>query len=45
VQRAHADITQGDLVDTCARSAFEDTRRKAAKFGAKGSTIGATKPR
>jgi hypothetical protein len=40
----HTDITQGDLVDTYARSAFEDTRRKAAKFGAMGSTIRATKP-
>jgi hypothetical protein len=27
-----------------ARSAFEDTRRKAAQFGAMGSTIRATKP-
>ena len=44
VQRAYADITQGKLVDTYARSAFEDTRRKAAKFGAMGSTIRATKP-
>jgi hypothetical protein len=35
---------QGDLVDTYARSAYEDTRRKAAKFGAMGSTIRATKP-
>jgi hypothetical protein len=32
-------------VDTYARSAFEDTRRKAAKFGAMGSTIRAAKPR
>jgi hypothetical protein len=38
--RAH-----GDLVDTYARSSFEDTRRKAAKFGAMGSTIRTTKPR
>ena len=45
VQRAYTDITQGDLIDTYARSAFEDTRRKAAKFGAMGCTIGATKPR
>jgi hypothetical protein len=43
VQRACTDIAQGDLVDTYARSAFEDTRRKAAKFGAMGSTIRATK--
>jgi hypothetical protein len=45
VQRAYTDITQGELVDTYARSAHEDTRRKAAKFGAMGSTIRATKPR
>jgi hypothetical protein len=44
VQRAYTEITQGDLVDTYARSAFEDTRRKAAKFGAMGSTIRAVKP-
>jgi hypothetical protein len=30
-------------VDTYAWSAFEDTRRKAAKFGAMGSTIRATR--
>ena len=44
VQRAYTDIRQGELVDTYARSAFEDTRRKAAKFGAMGSTVRATKP-
>jgi len=44
VARGYGDIKQGDLVDTYARSAFEDTRRKAAKFGAMGSTIRATKP-
>src|SRR5438876_3365199 len=27
------DIETGDLVDTYARSAFEDTRQKAEKFG------------
>ena len=43
VQRAYTEIKQGDLVDTYARSSFEDTRRKAAKFGAMGSTIRATK--
>ena len=37
-------IRQGPLIDTYARSAFDDTRRKAAKFGAMGSTIRATKP-
>ena len=45
VQRAYTEIKQGELVDTYARSAYEDTRRKAAKFGAMGSTIRATKPR
>ena len=44
VERAYTDIRQGELVDTYARSAFEDTRRKAAKYGAMGSTIRATKP-
>jgi hypothetical protein len=44
VARGYSDIRQGELVDTYARSAFEDTRRKAAKFGAMGSTIRATKP-
>ena len=44
VQRAYTDIAQGELVDTYARSIFADTRRKAAKFGAMGSTIRATKP-
>jgi hypothetical protein len=39
------DIEQGDLVDTYAQSQFEDTRRKAEKYGAMGSTIRATKPR
>jgi hypothetical protein len=44
VQRAYTEIKQGDLVDTYALSSFEDTRRKAAKFGAMGSSIRATKP-
>jgi hypothetical protein len=43
VQRAYTNITRGELVDTYARSIFADTRRKAAKFGAMGSTIRATK--
>jgi hypothetical protein len=38
-------IEQGALVDTYARSKFEDTRRKAHQFGAMGSTIRATKPK
>jgi hypothetical protein len=45
VARGYTDIKQGDLVDTYARSAFEDSRHKAAMFGAMGSTIAATKPR
>jgi hypothetical protein len=45
VQLGFTDIKQGELVDTYARSAFEDTRRKARKFGAMGSTIRAIKPR
>jgi hypothetical protein len=35
----------GDLVETYARSAFEDTRRKAEKFGARGTTVKAYKAR
>ncbi len=35
----YTEIQQGDLVDTYARSAFEDTRRKAVKFGAHGTTV------
>ena len=44
VERAYTETIQGELVDIYARSAFEDTRRKAAKYGAMGSTIRATKP-
>ena len=33
-----------ELVDTYARSKFEDTRRKAQKFGARGTTLKAYKP-
>ena len=43
VARGYRDIQQGELVDTYARSAFEDTRRKAKKYGAMGSTTRATK--
>jgi hypothetical protein len=32
-------IETGQLVDTYARSAFEDTRRKAQGFGARGTTV------
>jgi hypothetical protein len=44
VEMRYTEISQGELVDTYARSVFEDTRRKAAKYGAMGSTIRATKP-
>jgi hypothetical protein len=44
VEMRYIQIKQGELVDTYARSTFEDTRRKAAKYGAMGSTIRATKP-
>jgi hypothetical protein len=44
VARGYTEIEQGDLIDTYARSKFEDTRRKAEKYGAMGSTIRATKP-
>jgi hypothetical protein len=37
-------IETGQLVDTYARSKFEDTRRKAQKFGARGTTVNAYKP-
>jgi hypothetical protein len=37
-------IETGGLVDTYARSAFEDTRRKAQKYGARGTTLKAFKP-
>ena len=37
-------IETGQLVDTYARSKFEDTRRKAVKFGARGTTVKAYKP-
>jgi hypothetical protein len=37
-------IETGQLVDTYARSTFEDTRSKAQKFGARGTTLKAYKP-
>jgi hypothetical protein len=36
-------IETGNLVDTYARSVFEDTRVKAATFGARGTTLRAFK--
>jgi hypothetical protein len=44
VARGYTEIEQGELIDTYSRSKFEDTRTKAIKFGAMGSTIKATKP-
>jgi hypothetical protein len=44
VEMRYIEIRQGELVDTYARSTFEDTRRKAFKYGAMGSTICASKP-
>jgi hypothetical protein len=38
-------IATGGLVDTYARSTFEDTRRKARKYGARGTTLKAYKPK
>ena len=37
-------IEHGDLVSTYLRSKFEDTRRKALKYGANGATVKAWKP-
>jgi hypothetical protein len=37
-------VATGALVDLYARSAFEDTRRKAMKYGARGTTVLARKP-
>ena len=37
-------VPNGLLVDTYARSKFEDTRAKAIKFGARGTTLKAFKP-
>jgi hypothetical protein len=39
----YRDIAQGQPVDTYARSKFEDTRRKALKYGARGTTVKAYK--
>ena len=36
-------VESGDLVNTYMRSKFEDTRRKALKFGAHGTTVKAYK--
>ena len=38
-------IEHGNLVNTYMRSKFEDTRRKALKYGAQGATVKAYKPR
>jgi hypothetical protein len=44
VEMRYIEIKQGELVDTYARSTFEDTRRKAAKYGAMGSTSARPSP-
>jgi hypothetical protein len=44
-QHGFGEIESGNLVATYARSKFEDTRRKAIKFGAHGTTTKAYKPR
>jgi hypothetical protein len=36
-------IETGQLVDTYSRSAFADTREKAEKYGARGTTVRAFK--
>jgi hypothetical protein len=41
---AAAGIESGDLINTYMRSKFEDTRLKALKFGAHGTTVKAYKP-
>ena len=38
-------IESGNLVATYARSTFDDTRQKAIKFGAQGTTVKAYKRR
>jgi hypothetical protein len=38
-------IETGQLVDTYAHSAFADTREKAQRYGARGTTVKAYKPR
>lgn len=38
------EIEHGNLIATYMRSMFEDTRQKALKFGANGSTTKAYKP-
>jgi hypothetical protein len=38
-------IEHGPPVDSFERSKFEDTRAKAQKFGARGTTVKAYKPR
>ena len=44
MRHGFTDVETGDLIDTYARSAFEDTRQKAEKYGARGHTIKAKKP-
>jgi hypothetical protein len=48
IKKTCASLSQGpetgNLVATYMRSKFEDTRQKAIKFGANGSTVNAYKP-
>ena len=44
IRHGFTEITTGDLVEVYARSAFDDTRRKAEKFGARGTVVRARKP-
>ena len=48
IKKTYASLSQepetGNLVATYIRSKFEDTRQKAIKFGANGSTVKAYKP-
>jgi len=37
-------IEHGNLVDTYMRSKFEDTRKKALQYGARGATVKAYRP-
>jgi hypothetical protein len=44
MEMGYVEIRQAPLVDVYARSVFDDTRRKAVKFGAMGAAIRAVKP-
>ena len=44
MRHGFVEIEHGNLIATYMRSTFEDTRRKALKFGANGATVKAFKP-